>query len=264
MSDQPYLLDNAWRQGRERLDAVEAFLDPGTIRALSAAGVAEGWRCLEIGAGGGSIAAWLSRRVGPRGHVVATDIDTRFLADAAGAANVEARRHDAVSDPLEEGAFDLVHARLVLEHIPQRALVLHKLVKALKPGGRLVLESVDYVSAVPVSALGADEHKRTQEARLREFAKAGVRADLGRHLPAMMRAEGLTGIENEGRVFVMEGGSPGALWFKLSMQQLRGRLTGPDKLSAAQIDQMLEWFGDPGWAALSPIIFACAGRAPPV
>ena len=38
-----------------------------------------GWRCLEIGAGRGSMATWLAERVGPAGQVVATDIDTRYL-----------------------------------------------------------------------------------------------------------------------------------------------------------------------------------------
>lgn len=260
MTLQSYLLDNAWRQGRERLDAVEAFLDAGTIRALSDINICKGWHCLEVGAGGGSIAAWLAQQVGPGGRVVASDIDTRFLAERA-APNLEVRLHNIVNDPLETRAFDLVHARLVLEHLPERDLVLAKLVKALKPGGWLVLEAVDYVSAVPVSDLGASEHSRSQEIRLRVFAAAGARTDYGRHLPRLMCEAGLTAVENEGRVFVMEGGSPGARWFQLSMRQLRERLTGPGKLNALEIDFMLEFFDNPDWAALSPIIFACRGRA---
>ena len=46
---------------RERLRNLEAWLDPITARHLEATGVAVGWRCLEVGAGGGSIAA-LARR----------------------------------------------------------------------------------------------------------------------------------------------------------------------------------------------------------
>jgi len=67
-------------------------------------------------------------------------------------------------------------------------------------------------------------------------------------------------VRHEGRVFIMEGGSAGARWFKLSMEQLQPKLRGPDKLSGAEIDRMLELFDDPSWAALSPIIFACWGR----
>jgi trans-aconitate methyltransferase len=46
---------------------------------------------------------------------------------------------------------NLVHARLVLEHLPERDAVLRKLVRGLKPGGWLLVDSVDYVSAVAVS-----------------------------------------------------------------------------------------------------------------
>ena len=71
-----YVFDAAWKQERERLGHLEAVWDPGTIRHLETAGVGEGWQCAEIGAGTGSIAEWLSHRVGATGHVVATDIET--------------------------------------------------------------------------------------------------------------------------------------------------------------------------------------------
>src|SRR5262249_17252545 len=143
-----YLLDNAWSEGRARLDAVEEFLDPGTIALMERRGVGAGWTCLELGAGGGSIAKWLSARVGATGRVPRPDLDTVHLADPAGLANVEVLRHDIVAEPLREAEFDLVHARLVLEHLRERDAVLRKLVRALKPGGWLLLESVDYASAI--------------------------------------------------------------------------------------------------------------------
>jgi 2-polyprenyl-3-methyl-5-hydroxy-6-metoxy-1,4-benzoquinol methylase len=53
----------------ERLAIQARFLDPVTIRHLETIGVAEGWRCLDVGAGAGSIAQWLATRVGSSGHV---------------------------------------------------------------------------------------------------------------------------------------------------------------------------------------------------
>ena len=44
MTEQTYVFDNAWQRGRARLDEIEAFLDPGSIRALETIGVAPGWR----------------------------------------------------------------------------------------------------------------------------------------------------------------------------------------------------------------------------
>jgi 2-polyprenyl-3-methyl-5-hydroxy-6-metoxy-1,4-benzoquinol methylase len=261
--DQSYLLDNSWLEARARLDAVEAFLDPGTIRCLADLGDFAGRRCVEIGAGGGSIAKWLAERVGPDGLVVATDIDITHLGALGQIANIEIRQHDIVKEPFEADAYDLVHARLVLEHIPERNMVFRKLARALRPNGWLVIESVEYVSAVSVSEFGAIEHERSQDIRLREFEAAGLAMNYGRHLPATMRAEGLIDIGNEGRASIMEGGSSGALWFQLSMKQLRGRLVGTGKLTDGDINRMLEIFADPRWSAISPIIFACWGRRAP-
>src|SRR5262249_46808189 len=128
-----YTLDNAWKHARERLALLEALTDPGTIRHLELIGVAPGWRCWETGGGGGSVAAWLCERVGPAGHVIATDLDTRFLA-ALRHDNLDVRRHDIVAKPPPEGAFDLVHARALLVHLTQREAVLDRMVAALRPG----------------------------------------------------------------------------------------------------------------------------------
>jgi 2-polyprenyl-3-methyl-5-hydroxy-6-metoxy-1,4-benzoquinol methylase len=140
MAEQSYLLDNAWLRGRARLDAIEAFLDPGTIKLIDRIDVAAGSHCLELGAGGGSIADYLSRRVGPAGRVVATDIDIRHLAARVSATNIEVRQHDIVNDLLGAKEFDMIHARLVLEHIPERDMVLHKLVRP--PARRLVIVGI--------------------------------------------------------------------------------------------------------------------------
>ncbi len=177
-----YMLDNAWRQARERLAALEAWLDPGTTRHLEALGVGAGWRCLEVGAGGGSVAAWLGARVGPSGYVLATDIDTRFL-DALAAPNVEVRQHDIVTEALPEGAFDLVHARAVLEHLPQHERALGRMAAALKPGGWLLVEDVDFASFVP--GVGGRRRRRRPLPHVLGGGRAGRRRPgLGRRLRA--------------------------------------------------------------------------------
>jgi SAM-dependent methyltransferase len=245
----------------DRIHAAEDLCDEGTKRLIERCGIAAGATCLEAGAGGGSIAQWLCVLVGATGRVVATDLDVRALGQLS-EANLEVRRHDIVTDDLEEESYDLIHARLFLEHLPEREAVLAKLVRALRPGGWIVLESVDYVAAVPVSVLGAAEHARSQAIRLQEFTKLGLDLYLGRRLPAQLRSHGLVEVGNEGRVFVMEGGSPGARWFRLSLAHLRPRLVGPGLLSDAEVDRMLELFEDPEWAAYSPIILGAWGRRP--
>src|SRR5262245_34426627 len=146
----PYLFDHAVKTERERLAAIEAAANPLTIECLETIGVSEGWRCLEVGAGAGSIAEWLGRRVGPKGKVVATDLQTKFL-EAIDAPNLEVRKHDITREELEPDAFDLVSARKVLEHLPDPSAALRRMVAALRPGGWLLVEDSDLASFLRVS-----------------------------------------------------------------------------------------------------------------
>ncbi|TMA30911.1 MAG: class I SAM-dependent methyltransferase [Deltaproteobacteria bacterium] len=145
-----YSFDASWEGERQRLARIEAWLDPHSIRIFEEHGVQPGWRCLDVGAGGGSLTQWLCERVGPRGSVVALDADTRFL-DKLGAANLEVRRADVEHEPLPEGEFDLVHTRFLLQHLPERERVLEKLARGLKPGGLLRRRSL------PRSASGSSD-----------------------------------------------------------------------------------------------------------
>ncbi|MGD9891828.1 MAG: trans-aconitate 2-methyltransferase [Dehalococcoidia bacterium] len=125
------------------------------MRHLDALGVGEGWRCWDAAAGGGSNAAWLCRRVGSPGTVLATDLDTRFL-EAIDAPNLEVRRHDIVTDPLPDECFDRIHTRLLLTHLPGRESVIHRQAGALAPGGWLVLEEFETIAPNVDPRLGAE------------------------------------------------------------------------------------------------------------
>jgi SAM-dependent methyltransferase len=254
-----YVFGKTWDKEGERLAAAAARLDPGTIRHLEALGVTAGWTCLEAGAGGGSIAKWLAERAGPSGRVVATDLDTRQL-DRLSIPNLEVRRHDLAHEPLEPATYDLAHARLLLEHLPERDMALANLVQSLKPGGWLMVEDYDYVSGVPVSELGAHEHAYSQSVRLQLFESLGHESMYGRRLPALLRAAGLQKVDNEGRVWVMQGGSVQHL--RLSWQNLRPRLVGTGRLTEADIDHMLELFDNPEWSAFTAILMAVWGQRP--
>src|ERR1700741_745077 len=103
--DSGYALDNAGREASARFAALAALYDHGTIRHLEERGVNSNWHCLEVGGGGGSIAACLAARVGPTGLVLVTDIEPRF--EPLRIPNLEVRLHDIIADPLPEAAFDL-------------------------------------------------------------------------------------------------------------------------------------------------------------
>ena len=151
MGEERYVWSAEGRDAEElsRLKLLEGVVDPVTIRHLEVTGVTMGWKCLDVGAGAGSIAQWLLQRAGPTGRVVATDINTKFL-DRLSAPNLENRRHDILNDDLEEGVYDLVHCRNVLHHVAEPEKAVRRMADALRPGGWLVLEEPDHSSVLSV------------------------------------------------------------------------------------------------------------------
>lgn len=219
-----YLLDNRQSEAAERFNAFATLFDPTTFRHLEGFGVGPGWRCWEVGAGGTSVVSWLAKKVGPTGKVVATDIDTSLL--AAARPPVDVRVHDVgAEEPPGEG-FDLVHARLVLVHVPDRERALRSMIKALRPGGRLLIEDADPALQPLVCP---DEHGPEQ--RLANRLRNGFRrlladhgADLayGRRLPRLLREAGLRHVEAD--VYFPLASPACAALESATIRQIRGRL----------------------------------------
>jgi ubiquinone/menaquinone biosynthesis C-methylase UbiE len=137
-----YVFANEGERAEFRYRDLSTLYDSQTVTHLTKLGVDTGWSCLEVGAGGGSIAAWLCERVGKSGCVLATDIELCFLLMLP-FGNLQVRRHDVRMGGLPKREFDLVHARLVLMHLPGRELALERMIEAVKPGGWIVVEEFD-------------------------------------------------------------------------------------------------------------------------
>lgn len=259
-----YAFDHGWEQERQRLAALEAACDPWTIHNLEALGVETGWRCLEVGGGGGSIAAWLCRRVGPSGRVVATDVETRFL-EAVETDNLEVRRHDVTADALEEDAYDLVHARAVLDHIPERDAVVPRLVAALRPGGWLTLEGGDFTT---VRALTGPEDDAlffdSAFATVVEASRVAQGFDpvYGRRLGVVMRAAGLVDVTLQGVCSEWDAEHPLGELYRLTFARLREPVVEAGVLTAGQFDRLLALMRSPELRALGNTVFFASGRRP--
>ena len=137
-----YAFARSWSREDERLAALERQLDPVSQAAIGQLGLAAGWRCWEAGAGHGSMAAWLADQVTGSGSVLATDIDISGLSGLH-RANITVARHDLEQEDAPTGEFDLIHARLVLEHLQEPPAAVGKLASALRAGGWLILEDAD-------------------------------------------------------------------------------------------------------------------------
>ena len=256
-----YLLDNAAPQAPDRFRALADLYDAGTIRHLERCGIARGWDCLEVGGGGGSIARWLADRVSPNGRVVATDIDTRHL-DALGDPRIDVRRHD-VLEPLPEGPFDLIHARLVLNALPDRDAVLHRMVRALAPAGWLLLEEFDSDSAPPDPDLDSGEtYLATHRALARFMADRGFDRRFGRRMFRQFRDCGLSDVAAEARMFMCAGGSPGATLIRANLEQLRDALIDGGYVTRSRFAEDIAALDRPDFVMPSSILWSVRGRRP--
>ena len=95
----------------ERLRALEAASDPASQRFILSTGLARGWRCLEVGAGAGSLLSWMASVVGSTGRTIAIDLNTRYLSNPPSGAQVI--NGDIRTESVESDWSDLVHARYV-------------------------------------------------------------------------------------------------------------------------------------------------------
>jgi SAM-dependent methyltransferase len=258
-----YILDNAGREASARFAALAAMYDPGTISHLEELGVSSGWHCLEVGGGGGSIAAWLAARVGSAGRVLVTDIDPRFL-ESLHIPNLEVRRHDIVNDPLPEGAFDLVHSRLVLLHIPERERALARMIAALKPGGWFIDEEFDALSMLPNSAANPGEVLLKTHVAMRQVMKDHGVDDgyFARQLFSRLRAHGLVDVAAEASMFMWQSGSRGVSLLRANYEQLHRSMIDAGYLTQEEFDQDIARLEDPGFLMPSPIMWTASGRRP--
>ncbi len=262
MTEYKYLLSNEWKAARERLSQLEAVWDPWTIRNFGKVGVGEGWHCLEIAGGGGSIAEWLCRQVGSSGHVVATDIEPRFL-EAINESNLEVWRHDILREPLPEQKFDLVHARAVLTFLPQPAETITKIAAALKLGGWLLIEEPDYVSAIPdpsMAPAAAALSKKGWDALLGQLQSRGYDTGFGRHLYHDVAMNGLGDLQAEGFVAMQLGGTPSARFWKITFEQVQDHVLEAGLLTLSELEDYRALLDSSDYRWLAPTMMSVWGR----
>jgi SAM-dependent methyltransferase len=189
-------------------------------------------------------------------HVTAIDIDTRFV-DQLASDSIEVRRVDIREDELPQAEFDLVHSRLVLEHLADRRPILDRLVATLRPGGWIVIEDYDW------SCFGFEGENPgfsdVAEVMFDFMAKAGFERDYGRRVVADMESAGLTELRGEGRARLIDSSSPGFDFFRLTFESLRGVIMDAGLLSAEEADAASARFGE-NVRLLTPMMMAGIGR----
>jgi len=180
-------------QGKRRLDMLAEMMRPTTLWLLEQAGLRSGYRCLDLGCGGGNVVHEMARIVGPGGSVTGVDSDPQIVeldrqdAKVAGASNVV--YHVADAHVFDGGPFDLVYARFLLSHVAEPDSVLARMRQLARPGGRIAVESIDMSGSYCYPH--DPSHARFTELYTEVVRRGGGDADLGRRLPVMALAAGL-------------------------------------------------------------------------
>ena len=264
MTTSQYIFTDAQRSREwERLQAIEQIFDPASQRRIQLTGMTQRWRCLEVGAGAGSITRWLAAAVGEDGHVTAVDLDTRFVADLK-QPNIEVLEADIRQVPLEEDAFDLVHARCVLLHIADFQAALTRMVQLLKPGGWMVLEEPDFSAARAVvgEPAACEAVERVNQAILQMFADRGMDSALGIKLPAIVRRLGLQQRCVENEALLTNGGWGVATMMKMSTLQLAEKYIATGAATQKDLEEYCQFAeNQSAWAIYHAMIGVVAQKA---
>lgn len=255
--------------GKRRLDLLAHIMQPSTQALLARAGLAPGMRCLDLGCGGGHVSRYLAECVGAGGMVVGIDIDgvkldaARTLCAQASLTNVQFRSV-AVADWSDAAAYDLVYARFILSHLPDRPAVLARIGQALAPGGTVVLEDIDFGGAFCHPPNGA--YARYCELYRDVVARRGGNAELGRELYGLCLAAGF----EQAEVRVLQPAhcrGPEKTLQLATLVNIADAIVAEGLADAAEIaamiDELQDYCDDPRTIVGLPRVFqVCAHKAP--
>jgi len=255
-------LTNSEIETADRFAGLEAVFDPVTRGHLTRLGLAPGARCLEVGAGSGSIARWMADQVGPAGRVLAIDLDPRWCR-RDGRAQLEVLELDLVADPLPVGPWDVIHERLLLHHLPERLEVLTRLTAALAPGGVILIEDFDTGEVRTLDRAGPNHDLivRVAQAFNRLLGTRGAVNDFAANALRLLRGHGLEDTGASGYVAIDQGGAGWATVQSANARQVREGLLD-EGVSPEDLDRFLAVVADPDTIIGSSVLISAWGRRP--
>ena len=240
MEKTPYIIRGGVA-GRDRLRILSRVMRPTTLALLNRVGVRQGMACLDVGCGSGDLAFDLAEIVGPAGRVVGTDFDqvkvelAQAEMQAQRLTNVEFRFADITRDQVAQ-EFDFVHARFVLTHLPNPDAALANIFNALRPGGIVAIEDIDFrgyfsYPESPAVSRYVELYTRTAQCR-------GADPNIGPRLPALLTAASFHDVQMN---VVQPAGTTGEvkLISPLTMEAIADAVMTEGLASHAEIEQLV-------------------------
>ena len=255
-------------EGRERLRIVGRVMHESSASLLDRVGLGAGWRCLDVGCGGGDVTLHLARRVAPGGTVLGVDIDDEKLAIAREEAaqqcvdNVEFRLEDA-REERRGAAFDMVYSRFLLTHLNDPAAMVRALYRRLIPGGMIAVEDVDFSGCFTVPESSA--FRRYHQLYCATVRRRGGDPDIGPRLPSLLKHAGFEDIAVAVVQPVAMEGEP-KLINPLTMKSIADAVLADGLAALEEIDaivrELFAFAADPATLAGMPRVVQAWGRRP--
>lgn len=211
-----------------------------------------GQRLLDVGCGPGTITVDLAALVAP-GEVVALDREVTMLdeveqlAGARGVANVTTTVGDVYTLEFGDGAFDVVHAHQLLQHLSEPVAALREMRRVTRPGGVVAVRDADY------AAMTWFPHEPRMDRWLavyREVARSNqAEPDAGRRLLGWAQAAGFSSVRPSAAVWLFADEERRGWWSETWAQRTvsSGIATRARELGLATADELAEMAA--GWRA---------------
>jgi ubiquinone/menaquinone biosynthesis C-methylase UbiE len=228
------------KDGKTRLNLLADVLHQHTHDLLIRAGLTEGASFLDLGCGGGNVSRLAAGIVGKNGGVTAIDFDEEIIAlnrqEDLHIANLSYRALSAY-DLDYQRQFDIVYARFLLSHLKDPLVVLARMKQALKPGGRVVVEDIDFAGHFCYPQSNAFERYLDYYSQV--IRSKGADANIGPKLLSLLTEAGLddVGFDVVQPVF-NKGEGKWMAW--ITLDRIKSSLVEHDIADQATIDKTLE------------------------